>query len=231
MTVVDFHSHILPYADHGCKDMCECNAQLKVMCSSSTNIAVATPHFYPHVHKIEGFAKKTENAALQIKDISADTRPKICIGAEILLCDGMESMKQLNTLCIKGTNCLLIELPLHPLKHGYLDTAEALLSQGYTLILAHIDRYFKICPDGIDTLISMGALAQINAEALFHRKSLKRIHKYLEVSECICALGSDLHGSSMKSYKHFARASKALKEYYPVIMQRAQTLLSNAEMI
>ena len=229
MAVIDFHSHILPSVDHGCADIDECKAQLDIIGSNLTDITVATPHFYPHVHKVKSFNETTNRAVSELKASKQHAHSKICVGAEVLLCEGLESMDELSSLCIKGTKCMLIELPTHALKNGHFDTIEYMLANSYTVILAHIDRYFKICPNDVDALISMGALAQINADALFQHSSRKRIFKYLEHSECISALGSDLHGSDPASYKHFIKASKVLKEYYQAIMSRAEVLLSDAE--
>ena len=228
MSVIDFHSHILPGVDHGCADINECVAQLDIMSSALTDIAVATPHFYPHIHKVNAFRKAVDSSVIELK-AEKQNAPKICVGAEVLLCEGLESMNEFSELCISGTKCMLIELPTHALKNGHFDTIEYMVSNGYTVLLAHIDRYFKICPNDVDTLISMGALAQINADALFHHSSCKQIFKYLEQSECICALGSDLHGSNSASYKHFVRSSRVLKEYYQSIMNRAEALLLNAQ--
>jgi protein-tyrosine phosphatase len=231
MTVIDFHSHILPTIDHGCQDVDECLAQLTLMGTTDTSIAVATPHFYPHIHKTDSFNTRVSRAISQIKEITRSDFPKLCVGAEVLLCEGLDSMNELHSLCIRGTHCLLIELPTHSLRRGHFDAIEAMLSDGYTVVLAHIDRYVKICGDDVDTLLSMGALAQINADALFHLSALKKINKYLETSDCICALGSDLHGAKPNAYNNFAKAPKALKEHYEVIMQRAKKLLFEAETI
>ena len=230
MTVIDFHSHILPTVDHGCQSLDECISQLEIM-GKTTAVAVATPHFYPHIHKTDTFNAKVAIAVNQIKELHRTDNPRICVGAEILLCEGLEEMSELGSLCVRGTRCLLVELPAHALRRGHFDTIEALIASGYTVLLAHIDRYFKICPDDIDTLLGMGALAQINSDALFHHSTMKKIGKYLESTESICALGSDLHGANANAYNSFLKAPKALKEYYEAIMHRAERLLTEAETI
>lgn len=230
MTVIDFHSHIIPI-DHGCQSIDDCRAQLELMSKSGTEIAVATPHFYPHVHKIDSFCQKRELAIDELKANAPDISPKLCLGAEVLLCEGMEDMTDLDSLCVKGTRVLMLELPMHTLKDGHFDTVEALIQNGYTVLLAHVDRYFDVCEEDVKTLLSMGALAQLNADALFHHSSHKKLRKYLKFTDCICALGSDIHGTSGKSYSHFARSPKILKDNYRTVMHRAKKLLRNAEII
>lgn len=229
MNVTDFHSHILPSLDHGCANVGECRTQLELMHENGTSLAVATPHFYPHMHKSDIFYKNSELAVSQIKSANITNAPELCLGAEVLLCDGLENMKNLPLLCIRGTQVILLELPTHSLKNSNYDTVDTILSRGYTVVLAHIDRYLKKNQEDIDNLLSMGALAQINAEALFSRSSMRKINKYLEQTDKICALGSDLHGAEPSRYADFAKAHKVLKDYYDVIMSRTETLLLGAE--
>lgn len=229
MTVTDFHSHILPSLDHGCSGIEECHAQLKIMSDAGTTVAVATPHFYPHVHKSEAFRENTDLALSKISSQNLSCAPSLCVGAEVLLCEGLENMEALPLLCIRGTKVLLLELPTHRLKNGHFDTVEAILSNGYTVLLAHIDRYLKDNQDDIDTLLSMGALAQINADALLSHSSLKKITKYLERTDSICAIGSDLHGARVSDYNAFLKAQRILKEHYETVMQRSDKLLADAE--
>lgn len=231
MKVIDFHSHILPGVDHGCKNVAECTKQFEIISSSFVDTVVATSHFYPYIHTIEAFSEKVENALTEIEKSPVQHSPLLCIGAEVLLCEGLNMMNGLNSLCIRGTKTLLIELPMHSLKREHFDTVEQLIADGYSVLLAHIDRYFRICPNDIDELLSMGAVAQINADALSSRSSLKKIKKYLETTEKICAIGSDLHGSDPKSYKPFKKAAKTLSEYYESIMHRSGILLNGAETI
>ena len=230
MTVIDFHSHILPI-DHGCQSIDDCRAQLELMSAHGTEIAVATPHFYPHVHKIDSFVRKRELAIEELKAEPPSKSPRLCFGAEVLLCEGMEHMSELEHLCINGTRVLLVELPMHALKDGHVDTVEALITNGYTVLLAHIDRYFDVCEEDVKTLLSLGALAQINADALFHRSSAKKIRKYLEFTDRISALGSDMHGTGAKKYSRFVKAQRVLKDDYRTVMHRSKKLLNSAQIL
>ena len=60
---------------------------------------------------------------------------------------------------------------------------------------------------------------------------LKKITKYLESTDSICAIGSDLHGARASDYNAFIKAQRILKEHYKTVMQRAETLLADAEKI
>ena len=226
-TVIDFHTHILPKLDHGCWSLEECEKQLRLIRSAKTDIAVATPHFYPHVHRIEDFIKSLEQATNSIKTANFADIPRICVGAEVLLCENLSEMDGLAELCIKGTKAILLELPMNLLKTGHFDTVENMLSDDFTVILAHVDRYLRICPNDLDTLRDMGVLMQVNAHALTPFSLHGRLKRYITEGS-ICALGSDLHGANPLDYKRFSKAPLVLKNHYSDIMNKSQKILENA---
>ena len=231
MTVTDFHSHILPSTDHGCKNIEECVRQLKLMSACGTEIAVATPHFYPHVHRVNRFTETVDNAVEEIRRSDLHLPMSLALGAEILLCDGLNEMDGLDKLCIRGTKVLLLELPLKPLTQTAYNTVDDIMSDGYTVVLAHIDRYLKSFAQGVDDLIALGAYAQINASSLSSCHMRKKLFKYIENGNTVRAIGSDLHGSSKKDYKQFRKAQKLLGEDLEKIMDRTDKLLADAETI
>ena len=229
--VIDFHSHILPRLDHGCENLDECIRQLSLISQSGTDISVATPHFYPHEHSVEQFTNDVSLAIERMQTAGIEQSPRIALGAEVLLCRNIHHMEGFEKLCIRGTRTLLLELPMFPLTDEHFATVEQIIGEGYTVLLAHIDRYLGELEDQIDTLLSMGALAQVNAYSLFSGSVKKRILRYLEDSDSICAIGSDLHGVDEKIYKKFVKAQKVLKDHYPTVMARSADLLSGAQLL
>ncbi len=225
--VIDFHSHILPRLDHGCLSSSECLRQLELMSKSGTNIAIATSHFYPEQHDVDGFIKSVDKVADKLRENHPTSAPQIVYGAEVLLCPNLHTMQGIEKLCVRGTNVLLLELPFNGLKAVHYDTVESILDMGITVVLAHIDRYLDDCDCDIDELLDMGALAQINAYSLSSSKIRKKILNYLENTDKICAIGSDLHGVDEAKYKKFVKAKKVLGEYYPTVMKRSYDLLKD----
>ncbi len=228
---VDFHAHILPSVDHGCADMNECRKQLELIRRNGTDITVATPHFYPQEHEVAHFLKKVSHSLDKLQSSNINSGVRVALGAEVLLCPNLHSMSGLDKLCIRGTNVLLLELPPYSVDTFILDTVDEIMQKGFTVVLAHIDRYLCDFEEAIDILLSMGAYAQINAASLGSSKISKKIMYYLEQTEKICAVGSDLHGRDKSAYKKFVKSQKLLGEYYPVIMKRSQELVQNAELI
>lgn len=231
MAVIDFHSHILPATDHGCADIQESILQLNLISENKTNTVVATPHFYPHMHRVESFIETVNNAVSEIHQADIHFPLNLALGAEVFLCNGLDQMDGLDQLCIRGTKTMLLELPMKPLKQSGYDTVENILSAGYTVVLAHIDRYMKVNPQGIDELISMGAYAQINASSLASHGMRSKLYPYIKDGDTVCAIGSDLHGHDKKQYKPFCKAQKLLGEDFGEIMCRTEKLLFGAEII
>lgn len=229
MTVFDFHSHILPKADHGSSSLETSLEQLSLMKENGTAFAVATPHFYPHNHTPEYFASKVERALAELSAAKPQNMPTLFLGAEVLVCRSLESMQGLDSLCIKGTRVLLLELPFEPLSERHVETVEALIYAGYTVVLAHIDRYVKQYSSIIDAMLELGAYAQINAEGLEHFGTRRKLMGYIKNTDRVCALGSDLHGADPKDYKRFVACRKLLGEHFDIIMSRTAALLKTAE--
>ncbi len=225
--LIDFHTHILPGADHGSSGTHETMNQMQMIQTYGVDTVVATPHFYPHLHSIEQFVPMAEDAVDKIRKAGLPFASRLCLGAEVLYCDHIDEMPDLDRLCIRGTNVLLLELPMDQISSEVFSTAEGLLKK-YTVVLAHIDRYILDQSDAIRRLCDMGALAQINAYSLFSRKKRRKLEPYLE-SESVVALGSDLHGEDKKSYLKFVNADQKIGSLRDTIMMRTRELLASAE--
>ena len=227
---IDFHSHILCGADHGSANSTTTLAQLELMCASGTSVAVATPHFYPEQHSLTEFLDVVAGAVNRISQMKLGKKLELCIGAEVLVCQGLERMEGLDKLCIRGTKCILLELPTaSSWNHGILDTVEQIIDRRYTVVLAHIDRYLPSRERDIDYLLSLGAVAQINAPSLFMFGKKKKLLSYID-GGLVYALGSDLHGVDTKDYNLFATVEKRIgTDRFESIMSKTEELLENAE--
>lgn len=231
MDVIDLHSHILSGADHGCESTPMSLAQLSMMKDMGTDIVVATPHFYPNAHTFEDFNRRVNRALGKLRDASPSNMPKLCLGAEVLFCENMADMAELDKLCIGGTKTMLVEMPFEQLGNRHIETVEELILAGYTVVLAHIDRYLKHSSHVIDEMLDLGAYAQINAAAFGSFGTRRRAMRYIKETDKVVALGSDLHGSNPKDYKRFSELSGLLGAGFDKIMERSASLLRDAEYV
>ncbi len=208
MDVVDFHSHILPHADHGSKSLSTSLQQLKLARECGVSRIIATPHFYPQHENPEIFLKRRKECYERLKGAVTEEAPDIRLGAEVLICENICKMPFLDDLCIEGTKALLVELPFAPLSREDANSVKGLIDENYTVILAHADRY---APKDIELLLSYGAKIQLNASSICHIFGIRHLKKWISQNK-VAAIGSDIHGADEKAYKFFKKAKTRIKK-------------------
>lgn len=225
---IDFHAHILPDVDHGSYSLLETMQQLEIIRKAEVDTVVATPHFYPNAISTDVFLHRVDQAVSRL--LERDMKlPNLALGAEVLYCEKLEQMQDLDRLCIRGTDILLLELPMAHWSSSLFYSVESLCKR-YTVVLAHIDRYVRHQKSDIEILLDLGALAQVNGYAFSSYFTRRKMRTFWE-DERIVALGSDLHRLNQKAYDLFCEAPLRLGETYDTIMQRTQKLLQHAELV
>lgn len=219
MGYIDFHAHILPGADHGSSSVEESLSQLRFALDYGIDRIVATPHFYPHAHTVDSFLETRDNAYIALSEFN-DTGVDVRLGAEVLICQGLENLPDLDKLFISGTNSLLLELPVSDFEKGYFDSVSKMTKQGIDVILAHADRYPI---STVEKMLCAGARLQLNASSLLG--VFKRRELYALVADRkVIALGSDIHGRDKKSYIDFAKAIKKLGSSADYIVEQSNLI-------
>ena len=225
MDFVDFHAHILPHVDHGSFSSETTIAQLEFAVNAGVKRIIATPHFYPHEENPEHFIERRNAYYKRLLERIPDNSPQIKLGAEVLICDNIEEMPMLDELCIAGTKVLLLELPFTDFSDSYIQSVRSLVKQGYTVVLAHADRYD---PKSIDRLLGVGAFIQLNANALSGLFIPKHVKSWLD-SNKVYAIGSDIHGTDKKAYVRFSKAIKRLKKRANLVKEHSDNIWKKAE--
>ena len=206
---LDYHAHILPGCDHGSNSVEMSLKQINMAKVAGIQTVCATPHFYPHKESIASFIERRRQTAASLLEQSPEDAPRILLGAEVLICDGMERLNGLRELCLEGTNELLLEMPFYHWPDTIWDTLYRLNDlRGIQIVIAHADRY---PPEDIHQLISEGIPLQLNVECL--RKHLHR-KRYLEWIRrgYVSYLGSDIHEFG-PGYHDFEKCRKLLCRY------------------
>jgi len=223
----DFHSHILPGADHGSDGIKTSRGQLDIIAAHGIKTVVATPHFYPMADNVNTFLKRRGECAARLGSVMTDADPEVLLGAEVLICDGIDKMDGLDSLAVRGTRCILLEMPMTKWTERTYETVDAISSMGFDVVMAHIDRYD---PKQIDELMRLDVSAQLNPGVFLSRKGRKFAAKWLEAGKVV-AVGSDLHGASERDYKDFIDAGASLGKYAEAVDESMRKLLSGAEAI
>ena len=227
MKRIDFHSHILPGADHGSRD-CETSlAQLALLRKAQVDAVVATPHFYPTQNLVKSFLEQRAQCEKALAGLLKEEDPTVYIGAEVLVCPGMENMDGFEKLCIAGTDVMLLELPYQRLNNQLFYDLESIAGSGKIRpVLAHIDRYH---PDDIADLMTLPLYAQINAESLKERKTRKWLMQYIEADRVV-GFGSDLHKAEKDGLKSYLKGlSKIGSKQEERVNFLSASLLKDAE--
>lgn len=194
MSVIDFHSHILPGIDDGSRDRQISEKMLEMSENQGVNIMVATPHFYASHTTMENFLRKRTAAFGSMKDYAEKCGLRLLPGAEVAFFSGMSRADGLESLTIAGTMLLLLEMPFRSWSSGDIREVEKLLDRGLTPVIAHMERFYPYQKDKhiIDELYALPVLVQINAEALLIWRT-KRLALKLFREGKAQLLGSDCH--------------------------------------
>lgn len=209
---IDFHSHVLPGCDHGSYNVETSLKQMELARAAGIQTLCSTSHFYPHKESVESFLQRRQQCyqTLQEARIPSGTaqQPQILLGAEVLICEGMEDLPNLPDLCLQGTNLLLLEMPFYKWPETIRETALAIHERGdITVILAHVDRYPE---EDIQALFDEGIQGQINADSLATKRRNRKTYLRWIHNQNILFLGSDIHGTDV-GYKYWEKCYKLLQ--------------------
>lgn len=223
---VDFHSHILPNADHGSESVEMSLMQLYCAEQAGVDTIVATPHFYPSEDTVDAFVERREKAYDELKKAGFHGM-KIVKAAEVQIGIDIEKLPDLDKLCIEGTNFILVEFPPEPWPYWLCDSVKAIArDRRLRPICAHIDRYSHI---GRDKIMDMNFDVQINASAFLDSRRYRNYYLDLIADDAVHILGSDTHGDGRESYKKFSAAIKKIGKLMPYMTENARKILTAGE--
>lgn len=187
---LDYHAHILPGCDHGSDSVETSRKQLAMAAAAGVRTVCATPHFYPHKESIPSFLQRREASARLLRENLTADALQLQLGAEVLICDGMERLDGLSRLCRGETNELLLEMPFYQWSESIWDTLYALCERrDIEIVLAHAERY---PPEAIEQLIRDNVALQLNSECLTRPLHRKRYLTWIK-NGSVKYLGSDIH--------------------------------------
>jgi protein-tyrosine phosphatase len=233
MAIIDMHCHILPGVDDGARDVETSLAMLEASRAQGVQYMVATPHFYATRDRVDTFLDRRREAWETLKFRMGADYPGIVLGAEVAFFRGISRAERLEALKIEGTDCLLLEMPFRPWSEDDVDeVSEILEKHGYTIILAHIERYLAMRgnADYIGNLLELPVLAQINAESLLDWRQRGKLIKMVRNGQ-VHLLGSDCHGihhrpPNLGEGREILR-KKTGTEYLDRLDRRSEELLFN----
>lgn len=201
MSIIDFHSHILPGIDDGARNLDTSMAMLEQIREQKVDYMVATPHFYASKDRIDAFLAKRANAWEQLSEAIEErdfhNAPHFFLGSEVAYFEGISRAEQIDSLTIGDTNLLLLEMPFVPWTMQNVREVEMLISdRKLHVIIAHLERFIWMPGNKkmIQSLLELPVTVQINAESFLewkHRRTLLKMFR----DGTAHILGSDCHGA------------------------------------
>lgn len=209
--MIDFHSHILPGVDHGSNSVETSLAMLQQASRAGVTAIVATPHYYAHEQSVDSFlARREEGYQRLMQAVQGSEWEKMALfyGAEVSLEESLLKRGKIDRLTIHGTNLLLLEMPFDRMWQSWMYDAIYDMERNYgvSVVIAHVDRYPQ---EDVKRLLDTGVTAQVNASALVHGLSQRRL-RTLCAQGSIQLLGSDAHDSKHRNYKDMALVQRRL---------------------
>jgi protein-tyrosine phosphatase len=216
--MIDIHSHILPGIDDGA-DTLEAGVELvRELVSQGVTDIIATPHF---IEETIYASPKRENLKLaedlRLALAREGIKVNIYLGNELYINERIDEMIRFNRVAaMADSSYILVELPMSGEYPGFEDTFRDLMRAGYTVILAHPERYTAVQEDFaiLDRLVEMGVLLQCNTGSFVRHygKHAEKVAIRLAKEKKIFALGSDIHHT--RGGDEITLALKKLRKYY-----------------
>ncbi len=197
--MIDFHCHLLPNVDDGSSSVDESLRILEKLSQQTVETVVATPHFIANNESVEHFLHRRQMAYEVLTENLRDGLPKIRLGAEVEFYEGISNLKDLNKLCIEGTNILLIEMMNIKWTKLVITELYRLVALGnIQIMIAHVERcLFMQDPEVVDYLLTNGVIMQSNASYFIRTLTKRKACKYLS-NNIIHVLGSDSHNMTSR---------------------------------
>ena len=203
--MIDTHSHLLPWVDHGCPNLETSVSMAREAAASGIHTVVCTPHLP------EWDAADVQRARVVIEQVRAAL---LDAGVEITLLLGFEvdlsvaatvDNDRLWELTIEGSKgAILLEMPYSGWPVFMEDTIFRLASAGFVPVLAHPERNDRI-HDSSQLLmgcLKAGAVAQATAGSLggeFGRASVRTLYRLFSEG-LISLVGSDAHADRKEGW-------------------------------
>lgn len=187
---LDYHAHVLPGCDHGSDSVETSRKQLAMAAAARVRTVCAQPHFYPHKESIPSFLQRREASARLLRENLTADAPQLQLGAEVLICDGMERLGRVTAFMPQRNERVAPRNAVLSVAGAIWDTLYALCERrDIKIVLAHAERY---PPEAIEQLIRDNVALQLNSECLTRPLHRKRYLTWIK-NGSVKYLGSDIH--------------------------------------
>ena len=222
MSVIDFHSHILPGIDDGSRNVDTSIGMLRMSREHGVDVMIATPHFYADSNRVERFVENRQRAYEQVMTCRAADIPQIMMGAEVAYFTGISRAEKVDALRIQGTDIMLLEMPFVTWSDSVVQEVRDLIEKRhFHIILAHIERFLDIPGNRsyVKQILELPVTVQVNAETLTDFRQRGRVMKMFKKDQAHI-IGSDCHGMHHRMPNLWLGRQALEKKLGPDILKR-----------
>ena len=194
---VDWHCHLLPGVDDGAPDAAQSLDMLRELRRAGLRAVCCTPHIMQRYPNRPGDLQR-RFAELQ-RCVGAEG-PELLLAAEYMIDEGFESRLHSEPLLLRPDGALLVELPQFMLPEGWMDSLLLVRELGYTPLLAHPERYYRLLSvDVLREIAGQGVQFQGNIGSLlgYYGESVRVLAERLRAESLYSCWGSDAHSAQM----------------------------------
>jgi protein-tyrosine phosphatase len=153
------------------------------------------------------------NHAIKVADLELDVLPGMEIAFDPLILDLLEKGQ---LLTLDKTSYVLLETPFQQLPLGWEQVVFAILSKGYSILMAHPERCAQLAarPQLVDRLIESGVYLQVNWDSFlgYYGRAALRMAHYLAESGYIHCLATDSHNPQKRHAGHVKLAAAKIQK-------------------
>ena len=215
---VDAHCHLLPGVDDGAADMEESLGIIRGQQALGLRGAICTPHImarlpqntpaylrqaFEHFQSIVNRQSSIVNFQLHLaaEYMLDETFPRHLASGDLLtIPEEILFVNRKSEIVNHTKKFLLVELPQYLLPPGWQDMLDAILSAGYTPLLAHPERYLRNLEENdIRALVDRGIALQGNLGSLtgYYGSRVQKLAQSLRTDGLYTTYGTDSHSAGM----------------------------------
>ena len=192
--MVDIHSHILPGVDDGSRSAEQSLNMVKDAVLKGVDKIICTPHYRWHYNLSQARVREEfEKFVCAVKGQNIPVR--LYLGREVYELHGLNGIIRENPdMVMNGKPYVLGEFDFYE-RRDPANSAYELKKSGYTLIVAHAERYTYLRLEDIYEIKRNGGLIQVNAQSVTRRfkKFFGRRVKEMFAEGLVDFVASDIH--------------------------------------
>lgn len=215
---IDIHAHILPGLDDGAENFTMALAMLRKAQREGIREIVLTPHYKPMRRNPRPETVRRALYRLEEHKTAAGISVRLYLGNEVYYgSDIIEALREERVFTMAGSSGVLVEFSPAE-NYAYIrEAVYNLLAEGYTPILAHVERYRCLMEKQIraEELYDMGCHLQVNADSIAGENGIvcRQNVNWLLKRKCVSFVGTDCHDVRKRTPKMAKAAAYVTKKY------------------